>query len=619
MCFLITTSQHPTSPTTGEIAEFTIRLITLEDLPTLNVQEIIPRLLVNNNEVRIRQVSWQKSRGAIGIDCEFTLADIADRSLITDNASITLNIGTKEGLAAIQWNTIASLQKLSSRNFTISGDTFRFSSISGVSDKLNTSPARPFMMYDPEKVPLNSDEIEQLYDSEGRLYELEAISVVGLTLHQALEEIFVNRCGFTEFDPNNVPDFPIPQVAASIQQTFLDAVWPYIEPFGPADGSGPLLTEENGVLTIHDMSHILPDGFPIPPDLTIFGCSELSVNAAYSDAAAVIMSFSAPDTFDYVTNRLIVTNLPTGDNLSKLTIRNIHELRSFYQPNVVMDERDQVHWESIFTPLLFTVSKEVTYWYYDKYARETLVKSERWIAEPGQSTVNPFGPPTETATQYTIYSQHPRTIGRQYQSKIIRQVVGKISVDAENPYRGQPFRQALTLAHWSGNHPETSTIETGNLRTVEKTFTPLRNGQVSRKIFDYSNVRELALNVISEPAVGDISVTGFGSRSREMLITEDDSEYTSGLVIPIAVGPIPIEHAKPLVQRKLRRMKTHSKEAVLNIIGFNRQVKTGLTFSVSDKLEQIEGTFICVGYGGECVVNEDGSTTSTMNVEAIEV
>jgi hypothetical protein len=100
-------------------------------------------------------VQLAKAKRAIGIDCGFTLADIADRSLIAADSSLTFQIGiVRAGVTT--WYTIASLQKLSQRSFQVAGDTFSFRSISGVSDKLNTSPVVPFLMYDPNKVPFDA-------------------------------------------------------------------------------------------------------------------------------------------------------------------------------------------------------------------------------------------------------------------------------------------------------------------------------------------------------------------------------------------------------------------------------------------------------------------------------
>jgi hypothetical protein len=517
------------------------------------------------------------------------------------------------------WRTIADLQKLSQRSFSIAGDTFSFRSVSGVADKLNTAPATPFIIYDPDKVPFDATVIEKLYDTEGREYAVEAIEFPNLTLYDVFEEIFVNRCGFDGYDPNGIPNFPVPQLAVGIGETYLDALNQYIEPFGSPNSDGPLFTESNNIISIHDMSQEIPAGFPAPRDLTVFGCSEVSINASFGDVAAAKMVFSVPDTWDFATSRLEVSNLPAGDNLLRLLVKNIFELRSFFQPDLVMDLREQLYWEYLYTLSGGTVSQDVVTKYYDKYAREGTAISERWIPLPGDTYVNPFDDPTETETQHTFYSQHPTKIGRQYQSSIVRETVGKISVDADNPYRGDPFRQELKLAHWAGNHPEGATIENGTLRTVEQQYTPYRNGQVSRKTTDYSHVRELPLAKRNEPAVADISLNGANSRSREMLVTEDGSEYTTGRVVTIHVGPIPLQYAVPLVRRKLRKMTSLQQEATLNIIGYDENIDVGIPFAASDKLYEIEGNFICVGYSGSGEIDANGVATWNMSVEGIEI
>jgi hypothetical protein len=166
MPFLVTTQQLPIPLTTGDVAELTILLTALNADAGRNVQEYIPKLTIAGEEINIRQCSWQKQKGAIGIDCGFTLADIADRSLIAADSSLTFQVAVVSA-GVPTWYPIASLQKLSQRSFQVAGDTFSFRSISGVSDKLNTSPVVPFLMYDPNKVPFDASAIDKLYDTAG--------------------------------------------------------------------------------------------------------------------------------------------------------------------------------------------------------------------------------------------------------------------------------------------------------------------------------------------------------------------------------------------------------------------------------------------------------------------
>lgn len=624
MSFLITSTAWPTPLTDGETATFTIRLSIASEVAVENVQEYVPRLTIGGSEVAIRACNWNKSRGAVGVDCGFTLADISDRGSIAPGSSLKFEVGIVPPGALptdpeVDWRTIADLQQLAQRSFSISGDTFSFRSISGIADRLNTAPVTPFLMYDPEKAPYDPTTVETVYDTEGRAYPMEVIEVPNLSLYAILEEVIVNRCGFTDFDPNGIPDIAVPQFDVNQGESFLDALWAIVEPFAPEGLDGPLLTEKDDVIGLHDLSNLLPSGFPTPPDLTEFAVDEFSIDASYSDVVAARMVFSIPDDWDFATSRIEVTNLPEGDNLWKLTIKNIHELRSHYQPDIILDEREQFFSEYVNSLLGASISLDQTTKFFDKYARERTAITKRWFMEPGETSVNIFGPPTEEIQQITRYEQHPHKIGRQYQSKITRETTGKITVDSVNPYRGQPFRSQMRLAHWAGMAHEETTTETGLLRVQSETYRPQRNGQVVRKIFDHDHVRNLPIANRNEPAVGEISLNGAGARSREMIVTEDGSEYTGGRIIDIHVGSIPLEIAIPLVRRKLKRMRLLSQEARLSIVGFNPEIEHGYIFSASDKDFQMEGSFICVAFSGSGENLGTDQSKWSMSVEGVKV
>jgi hypothetical protein len=612
--------------TTGDTAELTIFLTALNADAGRNVQEYIPKLTIDGEEIRIRTCSWQKQREAIGIDCGFTLADIADRSLISADSSLTFQIGiVRAGVTT--WYTIASLQKLSQQSFQIAGDTFSFRSISGVSDKLNTSPVVPFLMYDPDKVPFDASAIDKLYDTEGREYDVEAIPISGLTLYDILEEIFVNRCGFTDYW-TDIEDCPVNQLSVDISETFRDALAPIIEPFSAPGTDGPLYAEKDGVLRIFDTSQFIPAGFPQPRDLTIFGCSELSIDAEYSDVVAAKMVFSVPDVWDYTTNRITVLNVPIGNDplsgeiLFKLTVENFIQGRLYAVPGAILDEKLQFSWEYVRTTLEeIDVSQEVLTNIFDKYSRPSISIIERWSRLPDGSGPNAFlgTDPDEREVQYFGYAQHPRKIGRQFQQSITRQVMGRISVDAGNPYLDAPFRQSLKLAHWVGNANEGITVEQGDLRTYQEFVRPERNGQVMRRIIDFDHVRNLPIVSRTDAQVADVSLNGDNTKSFDMIVTETGNAYTGGRLISIAVGPVPLEIAIPLVRRKLKKMRTLGQQASLNIIGFDPTIEIGVAFAASDKLEEVEGNFICEAFSGS---GEDLGTADvkwSMTVEGTEI
>jgi hypothetical protein len=626
MPFVVTSLSLPTPLTTGEVAELTILLTAVDAESSRNVQEFIPKLTIGSDEIAIRACNWQKTRDSIGIDCGFTLADIADRSLITASSPLTFQIGVvREGVTT--WHTIASLQKLAQRSFQVAGDTFSFRNISGVTDKLNTSPVVPFLMYDPNKVPFDSTTLDVLYDSEGRTYPVEAISVAGLMLSDILQEIFVVRCGFDSVW-TDIEDFPVKQLAVDITETYRDALAPLVEPFAAPNESGPLYAESNGELRIFDTSRFVPADFPQPQDLTIFGCSELSIDTTYSDVVAAKVTYSVPDNWDFTTNRIAVANVPIGNDpdsgeiLFKLTVENYWQMRSHSIPNVILDERLQFSFEYIRTVLEeIDVSREVVTNFFDKYARPNITVTERWSRLPDGTGPDAFigTNPDEQEVQYFSYAQHPTRIGRQYQQSTTKQVIGRISVDSDNPYLGDPFRQPLKLAHWVGNANEGITVEQGSLRTYQEVVRPQRNGQVVRRILDYDHVRGLPVVSKTEPQVADVSLNGDNGKSRDLIVTETGEEYTGGRIVNIHIGPIPLEIGVPLVRRKLKQMRTLGQRVTMSKLGFDPTIEIGLAFSASDKLEEIEGNFICEAFSGSGEELGTPNVKWSMTVEGSEI
>jgi hypothetical protein len=619
MPFVITSLEPPLPLTIGETAELTIILTATQPRSSRNYQEYIPRLTIGGEPVNIRACNWRKDKGAIGVDCGFTLADIADRALIAADASLTFEVGIKEqGITT--WKTIAALQRLSQRSFNISGDTLTFQSVSGVTEKLNTSPIVPFIMYDPDKVLFDAAAVDKLYDTEGRIYPVEAIPISGLMIYDIFQEIFVERCGFESYW-TDIENCPVSQISVDVTDTFLGALNPIIEPFAAPNEEGPLFVEVDGELKIFDTSKFIPAGFPTPRDLTIWGCSSLSINTAYSDVVAAKMVFSVPNSWDFATNRISVSNLPTGNGLFTLSVQNIWELRSFAEPEVVMDERLQFAWEYVSTILGLQVSQEIQTFFFDSYARPLTSTIERWARLPDGSGPSTFigHDPDEVEVQLIGYAQHPSRIGRQFQQSITRTIAGRIAVDADNPYLDSPFRQPLRLAHWVGNANEGITVEQGNLRTYKESVAPQRNGQVIRSIVDYDHVRDLPITSRREPQVADVSLNGDNSKSRDVIVTETGAAYTGGRVITIHTGPLPIEIATPLVRRKLRKMRTLSQEASLNIIGVDPTVAAGAMFAASDKLEEVEGNFLCTAYSGSGENLGTAEAVWSMTVEGMEI
>ena len=522
---------------------------------------------------------------------------------------------------AFIWTTIADNQRLATWGQSLDGQSFSFSTVANLADKFNTAPLTDLMIYDPAQSPFDASQVEPQYDTAGNTYPVEDFPIEGLTRQLLCNEIFVERLGFSAA--------VIPDGDAAIKQKPFPMGVSYWESIKDLFGSySPSVYEIGTVLYIRDSTVALPEGFTAP-DLTIEGCLSASLNAQYSMADHVLLSYTA-DEWDIVENEPHVSNDVSAEDTNGFTyarniIRNYHVYKHHLRPNVVVKRELQAEFIDVYrNPGLDHFKETILTNEFDAYGRivgVTRVNNELVpdLENEGEEIWK------ENVTYETVavdYAQHPYNFASQYQQKISRISTGLVTEDTDNPYFGQTAKQGYRDAHRSLNLQTGQTYaENKSLKTLIERFEPSRDGQVKRDIDHFDNVRGVEIDYVSEPRAGDVSLNGsYGKAQTTKVLPTDASVLTTGVALPFAVGELPLDSAIPLARRVLAKAQDYPINASLVLNDVDKRIRRGFVFQVKDLSNTLQGTFVAEGYSGEFQTDQTTSvTTWQMQVEASQV
>jgi hypothetical protein len=630
MSYVINNSGAP-SGVFGEEAEI---LLTIEVLPlnvSSNYQEIYPKLTVDGTEVAIRAGTIRTSRDGAGRDGSFTLWDVADRTVIqnavTNDLTVQFDYTNRAGTVLSNRFTNGII---SGSSFGIGGDTFSFSVISGESDKLNMTPTSALVIYDPDRAPFDSSELEPDIDSSGTEYPIEEIQVTDLLLSDLFDEIFVTRLGFASWQ-SNIPadDYPIRRYTCEMGVPFIDDLAGHIGMYRPQ-----YIQRPGNILEINGTALLQASGFPTPIDLTYERCTDIVVNKAETQAVFAELLFSESDAYDLFTYRARIYDTDNGGDSGAgtlVTVRHFETYTQFrytYAPSIIQSE--QLTQDKRITyngTILGTQTREDNLINtYDKFGR--LLRTTNTVGElvPDLDNEGAFiwQDSVDINIVETAYAQHPRNLRRQYQKSITRREAGLQIIDTDSPYAwnstASQFNQSYREAHRAGN------IRTGMaylgsqpIKTVTETFRPDRNGQVyySREGFDHVQNQQLFHQ--TDPRVGDISLNGGQSRPRKIIVFENEGEtITQGRKVSVPVGELPLKYGVELARADLKRLKTINRTSNLTIIGIDLRLDRGTVFIAKDKDGITLGTFNTLETTESFSASNEGNSFS-MEVQAEQI
>lgn len=571
------------------------------------VQIYSARLLdEHNQEILISDAVTDQPKGEIGERVSLTVGK-KDLNLVALDKTYTFQIGRWENLQdAIngdepEWETICENARLHSRSFSIGRggkrptDNLTFDIIESNKNRLNYFPPRNYILFDSLQIDVETDDIERTYTSDGDYIKTTANAFPNLTFYKILNFI-KERCGFSGIDAR-LPNFPVLRADFPFDRS-------YAASLAAIAGMYQLIfsVSEENVLIVKTKFSELAEDFE-PRELTIFDYSQLSLqiaNSAHVDGIRLIFTDSNA-LADYSIDRLVQTSEQTGDfgddDYTRTDITRTYR-DWFYddQPDTPVRTELVREVHSTYNSELDLIGRETNDYIYDAQGKRTNSSRNIESRVPDLETDGNLSLLTvREENQSVFYATDSRRPNRQIQSKTITQISGLVSVDAENQYFDQDFKQDFLKAHESGNLSVDMTSFFGAIKTVTETLTPLGNNQFEVRTSVIDHLRNASTSAISEPKTGDASLNGTGGRARRFIIWADGvstNQRTGGEIIELVGGELPHEFLTALGETILYRRLNGFQDGSVTVPGYHRSLDRGVYFRVFDRDGNTLGRFI---------------------------
>lgn len=219
------------------------------------------RLNIDGSPVPLSDFSFNVPERAIGSELTLTLADIT--AVLTENTDVTFEIGVGDG-SGLDWATLMDVGRVTSENKVVAvdqngtpTDRLEINAISSLTDRLETAPRIPVVLYDPDQIDVvTATESVQgdVVDQDGDPIEPDLVAIQGLDLSQLMNYVYVEQLGFTEVI-TNIASFPLKQAIFPLTATLRSVVDAEIAGFDPV-----FVADDALRLWIIDPQGILPTG-----------------------------------------------------------------------------------------------------------------------------------------------------------------------------------------------------------------------------------------------------------------------------------------------------------------------------------------------------------------------
>lgn len=575
-----------------------VLLITLDIYPSESFnryQEYRARFKVDEEEIPITRAEYGESSNGMDKRFSATLARISDRVKIKPTSNFTFEIGTLVD-STVEWDLLID-STLVSNTYNIgwanrvSQDKFTLTTRSEFTEKLNKTPLGGLVIYDSALMAINASEYPIIYDTSGRGFIAATFPIADMTLYDLFSYIFVNRCGFSGYQ-TNIGNYRVAKVEVNINENYIQSVGGVIGTFEP------LIFELSGEAWIYDTTQKLPLGFPLPKTLISKDYKSFQKQTNYRVIDGYRMNF-----VQTITNGGIILTIDNlldsvvGNVTTRKTVRN---WRSAFNSAQVIKTEEFIETTETRDDSETLIGTETIHWNYDNLQRPTGYTKDVYARVPDLGS-------SEDDLTYILeqvidenfqitYGPHPYIQGKIIKIRTEKVTNGLISIDSDNKYLGQDYKESFIESHKAGNLQLGMDTEYGPITTEVEETIPLPNGQVMVKQYTIDHVQGVVLpNGISEPREGDVSVNSIPSQAGKMYVFESDDVYfLEGKFEDISVGEIPLGLAIPLVRRKLLKVNNGEGKSNHEIIGYDRAMRRGKDFTI---------------------VNRDGDTISVILVE----
>ncbi|MCD9186692.1 MAG: hypothetical protein LUM44_09675 [Pyrinomonadaceae bacterium] len=561
------------------------------------------RLFADNVEIPISAATVESPRGVIGKRVRLQLAK-KDISLVTPAKSYKFQLGRAATPSDnLIWTTILETGVLDERSFSITwgnsapNDELTFGTLAPIADKLNRFPAENIVFYDPLKTEFKASEIETIPIESGGFVGTNAVAINYLTFYKILPQIRKNL-GVSSIN-TNIPNFEIDRLDFPITSSFLESLSGILGAFEP------LFFHAGNVLWILDKTAAIPEDFePTGLPLAKLASVNLRIESQRALDGFLLNYVDSSANANYFTDRVLSAvveesgSYGASNYVKTETVRTYRDWKNTSDPNLVLRTELLKEVRSTYDNFLFLIGRETETHNFDSSGKrkgtlrqvETLVP---YVEDDGAKVLLTV----REENQEIFYRTDPNQPKRYYQEKIVTQIRGLIAVDSENTYFDEPFKQDYLDANKAGNLSVNMTTEFGVIKTVTETMLPLGPNRYQVRISTVDHLRNATSNVASEPRNGDATLNNAGSKQKRLLILKEGLTARTGKAIEnFAAGIVPLEFAKPLCKRILKRRNDKKHSGSVTAIGFDESIERGTFLTLYNRNGEAFGKFVIEGF-----------------------
>ncbi len=613
-----------------------------------NFQEYEAKLFINNVRILVKSLTVSNDPRRIGETVNVELADINQRSLLTNNANIRLVISEFYDSA---WHDdtedLINTTQLESTQFNLafSEKGFSFTATDGISAKINQSPKFDFTMFDQNRIELDEADFPAFYDNLGKRHGTSLFRVGSLSLYRILQEIVVRRCGMSGFKIN-VPDYLIARADFNSNQGYLDSL------AGLLGMYRPIIFQRNNQIYIQSKARRLSSGLPPMRKLKADKYETLSISRNYQAIDGFTLNFTNNELEGsaYAIRQESKT-LPADANGN--VIRTETTYRDYYNPALpfaITDTKiqnqkttttcDRLMVESILNPgdgfeddvitrteyLAYSVViSEVTETnQYDRFGREISSSKEVKALLPSAQIQDGLD-----GTVYQVYDElktfsvdlvktkyaiNPFKPSSQYIRERVTTKSGLVIIDSDNKHLGENFRQRLIEAMEAGNL-RSSIINSQILtpaNSITERFTIRANGQTDCMRIVTNDLGKTSQSFERNVQQGDASLRTRAQNVKMWLFPQGSDGTRTGKAMPdFFTGELPAYQAIELGKLELQREFAGKNRAFsVSIIGRDKTIQQGSSFQLYDHEDQFVANVIVVG--SNLSITEEKTSTSLL-------
>src|SRR5688572_18099741 len=240
-----------------------------DDLADDRYTHWLPRVKADTVEYPIfPQVSLGKSENNASATLSFQLLNPSDKQYFDSDALIDFGIGKRVSGAwhEASFKTLLTGGKVRTTERAIANPSDRVSITvsSAENERLNLTSENGLIIYDPNKITILPEHLNPIIDDDENEYEVELFPIADLTFGDILQEVLVNRCGFTLVH-TDLPqyDYYIEQYRVDMGQTLYSGLKPFMGQYHAA------VLPIGDDIWIMDTTTTQPSGFPAPRQISL--------------------------------------------------------------------------------------------------------------------------------------------------------------------------------------------------------------------------------------------------------------------------------------------------------------------------------------------------------------